>query len=161
MKKVNTNEMWQSLRFSYHIMKNVEAVYFHGEMGTKQDIQNVLFELVAKKYEFSEDSLQLNELINNKVNQFYGKYLQTSQDTEKIGVKAYWKGYTDLLGINASNEDEMLLYVLNPVHPIRKAVTDERIMEVYPVSFIDYQTSGALIILTDDTPNEMLKKLDK
>lgn len=49
---INSNDMWQNLRFCYHTMANLKAIYFYGELGAKQDLNSVLFELVAKKYNY-------------------------------------------------------------------------------------------------------------
>lgn len=150
---INSNDMWQNLRFCYHTMGNLKAIYFHGELGSKQDLNSVLFELVAKKYTLAEDDPMLNELINNKVNKYY---LTNGRDD---GAKAYWKAYEDLLSVAPQDEDFTLLYVLNPAHPLRKAVGDELLMEAYTTSYVDYATSGAMLIFTTDTPNEVLDKL--
>ena len=143
--------VWENLRFSFYTMENLEIIYKYGNGKTKQDLHTALLELVAKKNELESNDSRLNQLINDTVN----KHFKTNGAD---AVKAYWNAFMELLGINSNDENSTLMYVLNPVHPLRKAVGDKTLLETYPLSFIDYQYSGAMVILTKDNPDKMIKK---
>lgn len=154
MMVINNSDIWENLRFSYHTIENLKAIYFYGNGKTKQDLHTVLLKLIAKKNEFNDDDSDFNKLINDTVNKYF-------RNNGASAVNAYWSALTELLDINFNDENLTLMYVLNPAHPFRKKATDEILLETYPVSFIDYKYSGAMIILTKDTPNKMLKKVIK
>ena len=149
---MNNSDVWENLRFSFYTMKNLKVIYKNGDGKTKQDLHTALLELVAKKNEFESNDSRLNQLINDTVN----KYFKTNGTD---AVKAYWSAFMELLGINLSDENSALMYVLNPAHPLRKAVSDKVLLETYPLSFIDYKYSGAMLILTEDNPDKMIKKV--
>lgn len=149
---MNNSDVWENLRFSYYAMENSQVVYCYGNGKTKQDLHTALLELVAKKNELESNDSRLNKLINDTVNKYF-------KSNGADAVKAYWKAFMELLDVDSKNENATLMYVLNPAHPLRKVVSDKALLETYPLSFIDYKYSGAMVILTEDNPDKMIKKV--
>lgn len=148
---MNNSDVWENLKFSYYTMENLEVIYCYGNGKAKQDLHTALLELVAKKNELKSNDSRLNQLINDTVNKYFKA---NGADT----VKAYWKAFMELLNVDSKNENSTLMYVLNPAHPLRKVVSDKALLEKYPLSFIDYRYSGAMVILAEDSPSKMMKK---
>lgn len=151
MTAMNNSDIWENLRFSFYTMENLETIYKYGNGKTKQDLHTALLELVAKKNELESNDSRLNKLINDTVN----KYFKTNGAD---AVKAYWNAFMELLDVDSKNESLTLMYVLNPAHPFRKATGDKALLKKYSLSFIDYRYSGAMVILTKDSPDKMIKK---
>ena len=148
---MNNSDVWENLRFSFYTMKNLKVIYKNGDGKTKQDLHTALLELVAKKNELKSNDSRLNQLINGTVNKYF-------KANGADAVKAYWKAFMELLNVDSKNENSTLMYVLNPAHPLRKVAGDKVLLETYPLSFIDYRYSGAMVILTKDSPDKMIKK---
>lgn len=149
---MNNSDVWENLRFSYYTMENLQIIYCYGNGKTKQDLHTALLELVAKKNELKSNDPRLNKLINDTVNKYF-------KSNGADAVKAYWKAFMELLNIDSKNENATLMYVLNPVHQLRKTAGDKALLKAYPLSFIDYRYSGAMVILTEDSPDKMIKKV--
>ena len=148
---MNNSDVWENLRFSFYTMKNLKVIYKNGDGKTKQDLHTALLELVAKKNELKSNDSRLNQLINGTVNKYF-------KANGADAVKAYWKAFMELLNVDSKNENSTLMYVLNPAHPLRKVAGDKVLLETYPLSFIDYRYSGAMVILTKDSSDTMIKK---
>lgn len=148
---MNNSDVWENLRFSFYTMKNLKVIYKNGDGKIKQDLHTALLELVAKKNEFESNDSRLNQLINDTVNKYF-------EANGADAVKAYWKAFMELLNVDFKNENSTLMYVLNSAHPLRKVAGDKALLETYSLSFIDYRYSGAMIILTKDSPDKMIKK---
>lgn len=149
---MNNSDVWENLRFSFYTMENLEVIYKNGNGKTKQDLHTALLELVAKKNELKSNDSRLNQLINDTVNKYF-------KANGADAVKAYWNAFLELLNVDSKNENSTLMYVLNPAHPLRKVVSDKTLLETYPLSFIDYRYSGSMVILTEDNPDKMIKKV--
>lgn len=152
-KVINIQELLQNLRFCKYSMTNIKAIYFFGEVEDKQRLNIILDELVAKKFGLNGDYAKLNEMITQKANHYFLK------DDCTTGTEAYWKAHTELLDVNTVNASTTLMYVLNSSHPLRKIFDDKEIIDNYPLSIINQQTSDTMLILTEDTPNKMLQRL--
>ena len=151
MMEFDNSDIWENLRFSFYTVENLEAIYKNGNGKTKQDLHTALLELVAKKNELKSNDSRLNQLINDTVNKYF-------EANGADAVKAYWKAFMELLNVDFKNENSTLMYVLNSAHPLRKVAGDKALLETYSLSFIDYRYSGAMIILTKDSPDKMIKK---
>lgn len=152
MMEFDNSDIWENLRFSFYTMENLEVIYKNGNGKTKQDLHTALLELVAKKNELKSNDPRLNKLINDTVNKYF-------KSNGADAVKAYWKAFMELLNIDSKNGNATLMYVLNPVHQLRKTAGDKALLKAYPLSFIDYRYSGAMVILTEDSPDKMIKKV--
>lgn len=138
---INTNENYAMLTKSYYpfdlltlMMKN---------QAVKEDITTVLYDLLINMCDHNQAYVdeQLDQLRedNPKAN---------DQELIRLWLWNEKKPFGDTF-----------MYVLPTGHPLRKAAGDQKLLDEYGRSYIT--DNDTLIIVTEDFPNEMLKKLEK